>query len=48
MKHPLSGALGTMQLFLRDIVDGMVAKQKAPLPEGPAILARISRRQPIF
>src|SRR5208337_4409210 len=40
MKHPLSGALGTMQLFLRDIVDGMVAKQKAPLPEDPAILAR--------
>ena len=40
MKHPLSGALGTMQLFLREIVDGMVAKQKAPLPEDPAILAR--------
>jgi len=40
MKHPLSGALGTMQIFLRDIVDGAVAKQKAPLPEDPLALAR--------
>ena len=40
MKHPLSGALGAMQLFLREIVDGMVAEQKAPLPEDPAALAR--------
>lgn len=36
MKHPLSGALGAMQLFLREIVDGMAAQQKAPLPEDPA------------
>jgi reductive dehalogenase len=40
VKHPLSGALGTMQVFLRGIVDGMVAEQKAPLPEDPAVLAR--------
>jgi reductive dehalogenase len=39
MKHPLSGALGQMQLFLRDIVDGIVAKQKAPLPQDPAMLS---------
>ena len=39
MKHPVSGALGQMQLFLRDIVDGMVAKQKAPLPQDPAMLS---------
>jgi reductive dehalogenase len=39
MKHPLSGALGQMQFFLKDIVDGMVAKQKAPLPRDPAMLS---------
>jgi reductive dehalogenase len=39
MKHPLSGALGQMQFFLKDIVDGMVAKQKAPLPQDPAMLS---------
>lgn len=39
MKHPLSGALGQMQFFLRDIVDGIVAKQKAPLPKDPAMLS---------
>ena len=39
-KHPLSGALGQMQVSLRDIVDGMVAKQKAPIPEDPALLSR--------
>jgi reductive dehalogenase len=39
MKHPLSGALGQMQLFLRDIVDGIVAKQKAPLSKDPAMLS---------
>ncbi len=39
MKHPVSGALGQMQVFLKDIVDGIVAKQKAPLPEDPAILS---------
>ena len=40
MKHPLSGALGQMQVFLRDIVDGVTAAQKAPLPEDPAALSR--------
>lgn len=39
MKHPVSGALGQMQLFLRDIVDGIVAKHKAPLPQDPAMLS---------
>jgi reductive dehalogenase len=39
-KHPLSGALGQMQVFLRDIVDGLVAQQKAPLPDDPALLSR--------
>jgi reductive dehalogenase len=39
MKHPLSGALGQMQFFLRDIVDGLVAKQQAPLPQDPAMLS---------
>lgn len=39
-KHPLSGALSTMQVFLRGIVDGVAAAQKAPLPDDPALLAR--------
>jgi reductive dehalogenase len=39
-KHPLSGALGQMQIFLRDIVDGLAAQQKAPLPDDPALLSR--------
>jgi reductive dehalogenase len=39
MKHPVSGALGQMQVFLRDIVDGIVAKQKAPLQEDPALVS---------
>ena len=39
-KHPLSGALAQMQIFLRDIVDGLVAKQKAPIPDDPALLSR--------
>jgi ferredoxin len=40
MKHPLSGALGQMQVFLKDIVDGVAAGQKAPLPDDPAALSR--------
>jgi ferredoxin len=39
MKHPLSGALGNMQVFLRNIVDGVAAAQKAPLPDDPAVIA---------
>ena len=39
-KHPLSGALLTMQLHLRDVVDGVKAAQKAPLPHDPASLSR--------
>jgi 3-chloro-4-hydroxyphenylacetate reductive dehalogenase len=40
MKHPLSAALMQMQTHLRDIVDGVVASQRAPLPEDPAALSR--------
>jgi len=40
LKHPLSGALGQMQVYLRDIVDGLAAKNKAPLPDDPAVLSR--------
>jgi reductive dehalogenase len=39
LKHPLSGALAQMQVYLRDIVDGLAAKQKAPLPDDPAVLS---------
>src|SRR4030042_1847027 len=34
-KHPLSGALVNMQFTLAQIVDGVVAASKAPLPEDP-------------
>jgi len=40
MKHPLSGALGQMQLNLVDFVDGKTAPQKAPIPDDPVIMAR--------
>jgi reductive dehalogenase len=40
LKHPLSGALAQMQVYLRDIVDGLAAKNKAPLPDDPAVLSR--------
>jgi len=39
-KHPLSASLVNMQFVLSEIVDGMVAAQKAPLPEDPKIMAR--------
>ncbi len=39
-KHPLSGSLSWMTAYLRDVVDGLIAKQKAPLPEDPVILSR--------
>lgn len=39
MKHPISAALGQMQFFLKDIVDGIVAQQKAPIPEDPVALS---------
>jgi ferredoxin len=39
-KHPLSGALVAMQAKLREVVDGMVAAEKAPVPEDPGLLAR--------
>jgi 3-chloro-4-hydroxyphenylacetate reductive dehalogenase len=39
-KHPLSGALAQMQIFLKDIVDGLVAKERAAIPDDPALLSR--------
>ncbi|HME45888.1 MAG TPA: reductive dehalogenase [Syntrophorhabdales bacterium] len=39
-KHPLSASIVQMQGHLREIVDGIVAPQKAPIPEDPALLAR--------
>jgi len=39
-KHPLSGALLQMQVYLKDIVDGLVAAQKATLPDDPDRLSR--------
>jgi len=39
-KHPLSGALGQMQLHLVDVVDGEVGPDKAPLTDDPARMAR--------
>jgi ferredoxin len=38
-KHPLSGALGQMQLNLADFVDGEVVGNKAPLPNDPVLMA---------
>jgi len=40
LKHPLSGALAQMQVYLRDIVDGLAAKNKAPLPDDSEVLSR--------
>ena len=39
-KHPLSGALVTMGVHLRGVVDGVVAAQKAPIPEDATLLSR--------
>jgi reductive dehalogenase len=39
-KHPLSGALVQMQFTLSEIVDGIVAKKKAPLPDDPDVITR--------
>ena len=39
-KHPTSGALSWMTAYLRDVVDGIVAAQKAPIPEDPERLSR--------
>ena len=46
-KHPLSGP-ATMQLFLREIVDGVAAKQKAPLPEDPTARRPSHQRDGLF
>ncbi len=39
-KHPVSGALAWMTIHLKDVVDGLVASQKAPIPEEPEQLSR--------
>jgi reductive dehalogenase len=39
-KHPTSAALMQMAVHLRDIVDGLVAAQKAPIPDDPELLSR--------
>ena len=39
-KEPISGALIDIGLHMRPIVDGLVAKQKAPVPDDPAVLTR--------
>jgi len=39
-KELISGALLDIGLYLRPIVDGILAKQKAPVPDDPAVLAR--------
>jgi reductive dehalogenase len=39
-KHPVSGALMWMTVHMKDVVDGIVAAQKAPLPEDPATISR--------
>lgn len=40
VKHPVSGALAWMTGYLKNVVDGLVATQKAPLPEDPVLLSR--------
>jgi len=39
-KHPLSAALGNMQAALANVVDGIVAQEKAPLTDDPVSMAR--------
>ena len=39
-KHPLSGALSSMAAHLKGVVDGLVASQKAPIPEDPKQISR--------
>lgn len=39
-KHPISGALSWMTAHLKDVVDGLVASQKAPIPEDPEQISR--------
>ncbi|MGQ9509305.1 MAG: reductive dehalogenase [Thermodesulfobacteriota bacterium] len=40
LKYPVSGALAWMTNHLKDMVEGLVAKRKAPLPEDPTLLSR--------
>ncbi len=40
IKHPTSAALAWMTGYLKDVVDGLIAKQHAPLPADPILLSR--------
>jgi len=39
-KHPTSAALQWMTVHLKDVVDGVVASQKAPIPKDPEQISR--------
>ncbi len=39
-KHPLSAATAAIRYPMRPLVDGLIAKTKAPIPDDPAILSR--------
>jgi reductive dehalogenase len=39
-KHPVSGALLWMTTYLKDVVDGLAASQKAPIPKEPERISR--------
>jgi len=39
-KEPISGALINIGLHMKPIVDGLIASQKAPIPDDPAVLTR--------
>jgi reductive dehalogenase len=39
-KHPISASLAWMATHLRGVVDGLVASQKAPIPDDPEQLSR--------
>ena len=44
LKHPIGAALRTMCAYLSPVVDGLVAVQKAPIPQDPEILSRHIKR----
>jgi len=48
LKHPLSSALMQMQVHLKDVVDGWVARQKAPIPDDPELLSRHIKKVAYF
>lgn len=44
LKHPIGAALRNMCAHLSPVVDGLVAAQKAPIPDDPEILSRHIKR----